>query len=411
MKRMLFLFLVIGAATMTCSCSDEVVNSSESAAISSESIATEASRVTEEAISISDLSPEVTNAEYIPAIDTIPTIQVEECEFDISDNHITAHYDDGFNTIDYDMDYYDYGVDTVSIFSVEKSNRHVPSYRNDALQDGWCYTLIDPPYLRYTREEDMVWDSSVYNAIVDSVSSIRVENISNIEEIDSVFSMVSEDINLSPFVQIYDYRGCETVSLNNMIGLMHVGANGNFMDSLSSTVGDSLRHYIVREELEGLPVNVVEGAYYCQNKVHYNDYFGSIWMTSDRFYTDFYNAELGAAVDIVYSNCINYDEVESGLSVIPLEDCIANSISPIIHNAYSPQGSHAYAYNAELIYIPFEEGLLEPGTDWDYDIYMVPVWAIYIIAGTEEVPDWDTGSVVYINAITGENVTRNMTVD
>lgn len=394
LERRLTITVLLISIFMVSSCSLNSANDSDTVEIN---------EPTQSVISLDELPSEVTESEYIEPIDQLSLYLAADCEFTIDGNHVEARYDDGLYAIDYDFYYHDYDVSQVSIFSVDNSTAF-QEYRNSELPDGWQLATSKDSLFIYDSDTDVCFpgESSCASAIVDSVV---LENIDINESIFPIFNVINNYIDCFPYVIGYEFTASETISLSNLISIYSRIGNDLLADSESCSV----TKYIMREQLEGLPVSISDTNLYLQNKVHFNELYGSIPSGTDRFTDDFYNSDESVVIDVVYTNFENIVSDGDRYSVYPLEQCVEETILPVIREiTYPYPADSAHVYFAELIYLPFGDGYIDI-TDFDYDIKLVPVWAFYYYSEHDD--QIMKSGAVYVNAITGEPVTRRMTVE
>ncbi len=391
-----FLVTAILIALSIASCS---VNTSES----SQSIATQ------NVVSIDELPPEVTESEYVDPISLLTPYPVADCEFVVSGNHIEASYSDDLYSIDYDLNYYDYGVSQVSIFSANAS-RHLPRYTNSVLPEGWRFAQFTDSLLVSSWDSDEV-NPDMASYASDIVNTISVENIEDIDSIVPVCNLVGNDIVFFQFALRYDYSPDSDINLTDLIRVTSLNGSNALVDPVNNETSGSVTRYVIREKLAGLPISIQNTNSYLgtQYEVHFDDLHGSIPGNEylDAFESDFFSFDDSTFVDVVYTN---YEDITCDgewLPVCPVEQCLNESISPVIHKMFNRGCSHARVYHAELLYIPFFKGSFDPPFINPL-VKLVPVWTFYYFAD-EDGHIRNTG-VVYVNAISGEAVTRRMTL-
>ncbi len=341
-----------------------------------------------------------TDGTYASDLTTYETVEApytpHECEFDIDPNRntISAHYEDGGRTIDYDLKFYDYGVTEAGVYS-SSARTNVASRPLD-IGDGW-FTVVFDDYM-YSKTIDVTNEDRI-NCVVESLSSYGSIHISENENVLTVAESLGEIIDVFPYAQTFEYNMSEydNRSENDTYVTLY-SPNVDYVYQLSSDT--NLTRYVLRENLNGLPVGESEG-HTISSRIEYGDYRGSISnMYGDVWQNDCSYPEDSLAVDIRYYNFDSY-ELEGDLTpIVPLTECVSNSLIDLGNWGFE----HAYVYGAELIYIPFSKGAnsaFEPADE----VIFVPVWALYYTGIENNTGDhYLNRGAVYLNAFTGERL-------
>lgn len=324
-----------------------------------------------------------------------PEYELIACDFsfDPTDNHITAHYDDtgigdGY-IIDYDLYYEDYSVDTVSIYNATKINS-MGQMSLGTEGDEWIQIIDSSSAVKnlFSCSQERINISS------DIVSSYSIIDSSSSE----IFSYLNEDYELFPYCICYNYPVEEIFELDEQDEPFGIYDYPNNV-SLSNDISVNLDKITIRTGIDGIPIGIPSDNRKITTSRMYGDYYGSVFGVDDDYCSGYISVDDNLLIDFLY---YNYDlELIDGSSaqVVPLEECIDNSLPGALAEA-SFTGNYCLVYGAELVYIPFSVGCSDVG-DWEYDVIFVPVWALYtysydsISANT---------SCIYLNAITGELV-------
>ncbi len=333
----------------------------------------------------------------------VPQYDLAECEFKIDSvtKHISAHYDDteqkgneGY-IVDYDLQYVDYGVDTVSVYSAERSSDVAVHYM--PIEDTLWMEIIDsmPKACRWCSME-----KEKRTMINDALLSYRIDNINDVTELRDLSELLDENYDIFPYVTSYKYPLDRIIEENHDPDTSYLYTESKNYDSVIE--GDITR-YTLRTELDGLPIGVPEENRLVSTKEKYGDYYGSIWGVDDDYLRNFYSDDSGCVVDVIFYNYNVTGTLQDNLKVMPLEDCICNSLYGALHEALSSNSHYCCVYGAELIYLPFSENCTEIG-DWNYNVIFVPMWAIYTVVDG----DYLNSSTIYLNAVTGELVSYGL---
>lgn len=286
--------------------------------------------------------------------------------------------------VDFDLTYYDYGVKEVSIYKGVPTKK-IGMQPVDTLDTEWGENKDDALGAIKTfsndehRKELSVQCALTYNnGLVDSS-----------EDLIDITSIITEygSYKIFPHYSSYQYPVAEmnaSVESDDYIYKMHKDT-------------EQVNFVTIRTELDGLPIGVPFDNYNMEFELRFGDYYGSFFGIDDNYTRGFYKKETCTQIDFIYYN-YNAELVDSSTAtVMPLEECIMNSLPGIINN-YGAGDCHVYA--AELVYAPFSVGCNDI-TCWDFDAYYIPVWAVYMISS--ETPYNQTrANAIYLNAITGE---------
>ena len=336
---------------------------------------------------------------------------ISECEFDIdTDNHhISGCYDDGNYVVEYNLDYYDYGVDTVNNYSSSASSEI--GQKHVSAGESWILVNTTLSSLLTLNDDTMGHNRTMVHNTLDSWT---VTSIDENEQVAELAALLGEHYNLHSCVSRieYDLSGIldSDCSLSDY-GIRLSKDDMNFT-SMTDTVTSNITKYTLRETLDGLPIGVQSDNDNDRNLPQYEDYIhyasygdmvGHMPVHRDEYRPDFYSQENQIIVDMLNCKLTDFEVLQEGMPVMPLEQCISNSISGAIYEASRTGTNSAYVYGAELVYLPFISG--EESIVYYGDSYLLfPYWAIYV---TAEGRDRYTTEIL-INAVTGELVSHGM---
>lgn len=365
-------------------------------------MAEETSRILEESHPITtigssdetlDYISEETHEIFYPVYDSAP------CDFscDTSEKHITAHYDDtgigdGY-IIDYDLYYYDYDVDTVSIYNATKAN--IMGQMSLGPDEAYWLHIVDPVPAVKNLNGCSNERIELSNDIINSFSVMDYSD-------SSVFRHLSEDYDLFPYGVHYFYPVLDIFALDEPDEPFSV--NGYiYFDPINDEITTDLDKVTLRVELDGIPVGIPSDNHKITTNRMYGDLYGSVFGVEDDCKSGYISLENHLLVDFLY---YNYDlEIIDGSTaeVMPLEECIENSLPGALAEA-SMFGNYCLVYGAELVYIPFSVGC-SAVADWDFEVVFVPVWALYTYSYNSNIAN---ASCIFLNAFTGELVSSGL---
>ncbi len=337
--------------------------------------------------------------------ETFPIRETEyvtsECDFTIDpeSHHITATYDDGNYIIDYDLYYYDYGVTTVNIYSCEENSqigqRHIDTSDRWTLIGSNLRNIINGPIMSQNYED----------IINNTVNSADVVPSDEIPEISELIPLIGEKYNLDTNVSRIVFNFSDFI--NSGINFDDMGINiltdNQLATNLTDTINGDITLYTLRETIDGLPVGIPGYSFAGYSRIRYGEFEGSTVWSEDVYWGDFYDQDNEIIVDIRNYNLIINEAVSSNLPVMPLEECIQNSINGAIHDAFFLGSNHAQVFAAELVYFPFEEGC-SGALDFSYNTYMCPFWVLHVVSSGDDVRT----EAILLNAVTGELVSYGL---
>lgn len=379
------------------SCSTEKTTESVEETIKTErvlpsGISIETNPYVEETSKIDDFS------EYI----YVPTRELSACDFDVdNDTHkISAHYDDSDLygeygiAVDYDLFYEDYGVTEVAVYRAERSNS-LAMHNIDLEDTNWI--RVNDPSEGVTFASIDVNNQERMDISFNAALSFSIEDIDSNEAISDLATRLEEYYLISSNLAYFDYPLGRVNQLDVSQESFRITDANNFYDYGSEVTSD-VREYYLRSYIDRLPVGSVSEAVMLQLRVFYGDYFGSFFGIDDSFTEGFFLEDEGIFVNFISYNYENYEVEGDVCTVVPLEECIDNSLYGVLRRADG--ASRANVYAAELIYVPLAENSTGFG-DFSYDVLFVPVWALYIVY---ENSNGVQGGEVFLNAMTGELV-------
>lgn len=325
--------------------------------------------------------------EVLPTFDIhIPEYKVKDCELEVdTDNHtIKGQYVDRRYTIDFDLTYYDYGVNEVSVYegSPTKKLGKKPVSLLDTL---WVENTDDYTGAITTFSND----EQRRELSIQSALTYKNEVVDSNEDVLEIIELINEygKYNIFPYYCSYDYP----------IAAMNASVSNDWDIYNHHKDVEMVKFITLRTELGGLPIGIYRDNRFAQYMIRYGKYDGSFFDTDD-YDRGFYKASTCTQVDFIYYN-YNADLIEeSTVAVMPIESCILNVVPGII-NIYGLGDCHVYA--AELVYIPFYEGCDFNSEYYCLDPYFIPVWAIYV---TSVGANNTRAYAIYLNATTGELV-------
>lgn len=271
------------------------------------------------------------------------TYILDDLIYDFTSHRLNATYEDDYYTINFDVLVRDYGVTETPVYSAEinyqTNTRH--NFGSEWSADFELYKL-----------------NGVSDEEAETNFASALEYFENTDSMDN---------------RVYSYFRTNNTIISNIC--------------------------VIRSLLNGLPLG--EADYYplSVRRLSYGDYFGNLNIAGS---TDI-NVYLfkSNAIRVIHYDYSNLMETGEMVAVIPLEDCIGNSISHIISSANSIGCGEIDVYYAELIYVPLTIGNESDGYEPVYnpDIRFVPVWALYVYPQSETAGYMNN---VYLNALTGE---------
>lgn len=322
-------------------------------------------------------------------------------ECDVDTNRIYTRYDDTSSNeegyvIDYDLTYYDYGVHKVSLYRAS----HIDVPPADILNDeAWIPVTSYAFGVLRTWSHNEERQESIFNSAV----NYSIDDIESFPLLESLVADIDDQYSLFDCYFAYPYP----VGIMNMISDDDVFSMTRLDDGEELMVNEDLVFITLRDSLGGLPIGVPNDNRASFNRISYGDIYGSIDSMIDEYYCDYYDSDESILIDYIHPS-YDYQLIEDSTgSVMPLDQCIQNSIGGILLKADNYGNHYCYAYAAELVYIPFLVGSDGFGSGYT-EVDFVPVWAIYIAAyGGGGVYQAET-SVVYLNATTGELLSRGL---
>lgn len=349
---------------------------------------------------------------------TIPPFEVHESEYEafdclFSDDSdlctITARYDDTDNNpngyvIDYDLTYYDYGAESVSVYTTDKLNT-VISIPLDRLESQWTEVTTLSSGVLSTVSDSGERQESLYNSALDYV----VAGIDSDPDISELAGVIMDKYDLFDEYFSYPYP-VETMNNTEVEGEYFYLTSPTGVSNIEFTYTDALRFVVLRDSLHGLPVGVPSENEIPYHRIRYGNYYGSLMNLHrdiDGCQTDFYSVEANILVDYINYRREAVSPCEDSVKPIPLIDCIENSINGILYIASQSDNHYSRVYAAELVYLPFAVNCSGPDY-WDYEIYYVPVWAIYTVSEDLGTMYPARVAVVYLNAMNGELVSHGL---
>ena len=357
-----YLSLIFVLPLILCSCSSESVLTS---------------RVTGEVVDISQFE-QVNESNETNETGLNESVDLGEVSFVQDGRVISGIYEDGTHYIEYDVEYHDYGTDEVAIFSAD--------YEPNASQ--WLYDTpngYDKVELRplHMKNLNQYASRAVFNSATDTINSLQIEHYDS-----SLFE--SLDVDLFPYCLSYCYD-VEAIDNQNLIEEI------SFDNQMYPDV-TSYKEYTYRQQIGGLPLGVPAINRVSKIRCNYGPYYGSIFGVNDVMFSSYYSNSNRVYNDLIYYDLSNIEVVESHLSVISLSECIDNSVNGILELEQMNCCLYGNAYYAELVYIPFSVGC-ESFSDFDFEVKVVPVWAIYVLLGRDG--QQMQAATVFLNATTG----------
>ena len=313
-----------------------------------------------------------------------------DCDFtiDTTNHHIKANYVYGDIIIDYDMPYFDYGVKEAGIYSA-KSNGPATKYSLDT-GDEWKEVVIDTYHffrVAITSRERM-------DVVLNSLGSFDCITINDDERLEQLIKCIGDYMDVFPYANKFAYDMSEYK--NRAADDVYISVFSPFTIYTNKLSEDSnLTKLTIRENLDGLPIGYLVDNSNSTFRRIYGDYYGGIAGKEDIWLDDFYSVDYETAIDVVYYNFGQFALVEDKASIVPIEDCIQNTIPEIIDSGIN----HYYVYGAELTYVPFSigrNGFVDAATN----VVFVPVWAVYYVKDVSY--GYIDSSTVFINAYTGK---------
>lgn len=321
---------------------------------------------------------------------------VQECDFviDLEQHTITGIYDDtAVNpngcVITFNLKYFDYGVDEVSIYQALPSNKLGQS-PIDIIDTGWVEGTDSMSPLNVSNESVYRQDLSFNSSLSFNVCSTDTDD-ELLDLIDLINEYRSDGYNISSYYCEYMYP----------IADMNDNVSNEYNLYPISNEYETLKKVTLRTNINGIPVGVPSDNFVDQMLVRYGDYYGSISGVTDAYQRSLFNSNIATLVDFIYYNYALEQIESSKSSICPLDECIKNALPALIYESIVSGTNKCEVYAAELVYIPFSDGYVG-SEDNTYDVYMVPVWALYTV-----VNGFNTRvNAIFINAMTGEVISN-----
>lgn len=292
-----------------------------------------------------------------------------DISYDDSINYLCGIYSDDEFTLTYDMNWYDYDISNVAIYSS---------------------TYVLPNYIQVDN-----WNLLNYqNRTVPEVSRCSIEDV---PELSDFISEYYPSYNLFDKVTIVNYYSDGNNTSKRFLKVFDDG------EDISSEFSGDDTIFFVREQLNGLPLgcelyNYLNLRHF--SKMFYLDEYGTISYYPYSSVNSYYNYDLGCFFNISLYNRSDLYPVKENLSVLPITECIKNSVPSILESLSTDGFQNAEVYSAELMYVMFTINCYAP---WDIpvDVLYIPVWEVSYYS--ENNNRFLYGSV-FIDALTGESL-------